>query len=307
MGLEEITKVLIFNPGVHPELLHIAKKLSIENVDFDYLTCLTFGYDSWVAGKDSNSWHISFLKKSLAKRITFIPESKILRVASVFDLLLSFTTRWLPFTNRILFTFRNRTIERVACKKLSNVKYDFVILQHTAGHKLIELATSIGIPVILNYSIAHHQWSQNLSIEEEKLNPKWAPYLQFPSNSHRERMRLNREIELCNWILVGSNFVKRTFIDEKIDGSKIKVIHLGVDLSEIGTHKKDDSRIYRRSRTKFDPIHIIFVGQLTQRKGLSYLIEAFSNANLPQGSTLQLVGHIPFPSIKNPIVAEIPP
>ena len=197
-----------------------------------------------------------------------------------------------------MFTLRNRLIESKAVRVFNSGEFSLVVIQQTAGFRIMELAKQKGIPTVLNYSIAHHQWALEEARKEVQFNPRWAPFMQFPSSSRRERIRLNREIELASWILVGSEFVKRTFLSYGISSSKIQVVNLGVNLAELGVATKDIRLARMEKRLPSDPLNVIFVGQITQRKGLSYLLESFNEANLPKRSKLELIGNTPFPKIR---------
>jgi glycosyltransferase involved in cell wall biosynthesis len=81
-------------------------------------------------------------------------------------------------------------------------------------------------------------------------------------------------------IFVLSSFQKGTFMEAGVDEDKLIVTPLGVDVEAFQPMPVGrDKKVFR----------VAFVGQISQRKGISYLIEAFSKAAIPE-SELLLVG-----------------
>ena len=73
------------------------------------------------------------------------------------------------------------------------------------------------------------------------------------------------EYEECDVIFVPSRFVQRSFIDRGIAEEKLRVVPYGVDLEMFRPARKDD-KVFR----------IIYVGEISVRKGIHYLLEAAS-------------------------------
>ena len=73
------------------------------------------------------------------------------------------------------------------------------------------------------------------------------------------------EYEECDVIFVPSRFVQRSFIDRGVAEEKLRVVPYGVDLEMFRPARKDD-KVFR----------IIYVGEISVRKGIHYLLEAAS-------------------------------
>lgn len=86
------------------------------------------------------------------------------------------------------------------------------------------------------------------------------------------------EYDAADAILVPSAFARRSFIKAGVSENKVHAIPFGVNTST-----------FRRSGTRDDRFRILFVGQLSVRKGLHVLLEAFRKADL-RNATLVLVG-----------------
>ena len=89
------------------------------------------------------------------------------------------------------------------------------------------------------------------------------------------------EYKIADHIMVPSEFAKNTFIKKGFDGSKISKVPYGVNLSLFKSKKK----------TKDSKFRIIYTGTLSVRKGVIYLLEAFSELNL-KNAELVLIGAI---------------
>ena len=85
---------------------------------------------------------------------------------------------------------------------------------------------------------------------------------------------------IADYISVPSRFAKQTYIDQGIDSKKIIQIPFGVDLKTFRPVLKED-KIFR----------VIFAGGLSLRKGLHYLLEAFSGLKL-KNAELLLIGPV---------------
>ncbi len=66
--------------------------------------------------------------------------------------------------------------------------------------------------------------------------------------------------------------MKETFVDSGVEEGKVVVTPYPTDLSRFAPAPRADDGVFR----------VLFVGQLTQRKGLSYLVEGFQRAAIPR-------------------------
>ena len=122
---------------------------------------------------------------------------------------------------------------------------------------------------VLNYPVAHHRVRRRERLEEMDRTPlfasTWPDFDDWPAGHEQ---RLDEEIRLADAVLVGSTYAADSFVAEGIPRSRMKVIPYGVDLRTF-TPRADGER---RDGARFEAI---FSGQMTQRKGLSYLLEGW--------------------------------
>jgi starch synthase len=72
-----------------------------------------------------------------------------------------------------------------------------------------------------------------------------------------------REYEAANAIAVPSTFVRRTFVESGVPAEKLYLCPYGVTLS-----------VFARQRRQDDRFRVLFVGSVSVRKGIGYLLEA---------------------------------
>lgn len=89
------------------------------------------------------------------------------------------------------------------------------------------------------------------------------------------------EADEADLITIPSNFVRDTFINEGVDPSKLRVVPYGVDTS----------LFYPSGTPPIDRFRLLFVGQFSLRKGVPYLLQAFSKFNHPN-KELVVVGSV---------------
>jgi glycosyltransferase involved in cell wall biosynthesis len=143
------------------------------------------------------------------------------------------------------------------------------------------VARQAGTLTVLNFQMVHHRYVRKLLLEEMELQPEFAtsltPYL-YASEMYDA---LDAEIYLADHILVGSSFAKLSFTAEGVLGSKITAIPYGTNLSMFTPTLAKPSR---------SGLRILFVGQISQLKGISYALEAYRRAKGPS-TRLTLVGN----------------
>lgn len=93
--------------------------------------------------------------------------------------------------------------------------------------------------------------------------------------------REKEEYQLCDHLVLLSEFAKKTFIDKGFDAQKIAKLSLGADLSLF----QPDSHPFQK------PLKVLYFGTLSLQKGVQYLLKAFER--MPRAvATLDLVGSI---------------
>jgi glycosyltransferase involved in cell wall biosynthesis len=134
----------------------------------------------------------------------------------------------------------------------------------------------MGILTLVQRASAHSRYQANLLAEE---------YSRWGLNYHRSEIAIRRaekEFEVSDYILIPSDFVRKSFIDQGISEEKLVQIPFGVDIKRF----KPESN--RNNRSKF---RVLFAGQISIRKGVGYLLEAWKELNW-EDAELCLVGRV---------------
>jgi len=158
---------------------------------------------------------------------------------------------------------------------------DVVVASYGTGRFAFEAIRRRGGRAVLSYPIAHNRYQQRFYAEEAELAPAFAaalPRLQELPAEYAER--LEAECELADGILVGSAFVRQSFLELGYDPRKIAITPYGVDTA----------RFMPRSAPRQDgTFRVLFVGQIGQRKGMSYLLRGYELFRRPD-CELHVVG-----------------
>jgi glycosyltransferase involved in cell wall biosynthesis len=168
---------------------------------------------------------------------------------------------------------------RLAAQARCVVAYEGFALEafHTAERN--------GARRLLNYPVAHHRQRRLVREEELTLEPDFAStWPGFTDWGPGHEARLDEEIELADGVLLGSDYAAQSFIAQGVAPGKLCVVPYGVDLQTFHpAHKPPPAA---PSQQHFE---VIYAGQLTQRKGLSYLLRAYAAFARPD-THLTLVG-----------------
>ncbi|MGC1342969.1 MAG: glycosyltransferase family 4 protein, partial [Candidatus Binataceae bacterium] len=123
--------------------------------------------------------------------------------------------------------------------------------------------------------------SSHIRFQNEILREEYARFdIPFAGIDARILERELAEYEFCDLISVPSTFSLRSFIEQGIPPEKLRLNPYGVDLAMFRPTPKRDS-VFR----------VLFVGSISIRKGVGYLLEAVRRASIPE-LDLVLIGHM---------------
>ena len=176
------------------------------------------------------------------------------------------------------------SLDRKVAKQLPKLRPATVYCYEDGALHTFEKAKSLGIPCIYELPIAYGRTSQQLLKEEAIRHPSWAHTLKGTQDSEAKMMRKEKEIELADLIICPSEFVRSSIPQNIIDSKPVAVIPYGTDSAKgtpmhLPTPKESEG-----------PLQLLYVGILTQRKGLADLFEAIKRLKDPSQIELHLVG-----------------
>ena len=149
-------------------------------------------------------------------------------------------------------------------------------------------AKKTGLNCVYDLPIGYWRAARELMLKERQLKPEWASTILGFNDSDAKLARKDEEIELADLIIVASKFTAETL--KLYPGTLPPVKIIPYAFPEVGEPKKYP----KPGETK--PLKILFVGGLSQRKGIAYLFEAVSN--LKFDFELTIVGQKSVPNCK---------
>jgi glycosyltransferase involved in cell wall biosynthesis len=126
-----------------------------------------------------------------------------------------------------------------------------------------------------------------LAEEYERLGLRYDP----PGLPYDKKVKA--EYVVADYLIVPSRYVQRTFIEAGFDPDRVCVLPYGVDVALFFALSESERGALPAPPpdTQHHPFRIVYAGQIIPRKGVHYLLEAFSR--LPMDDIeLLLVGHL---------------
>jgi glycosyltransferase involved in cell wall biosynthesis len=195
-------------------------------------------------------------------------------------------TRWLrPEAGPCCIDTVYRDLDEAAARRLRSHRPRFtaVYAYEDGADALFATARELGIPTIYDLPIGYWRVARRLLAEEAELSPEWAGTLGGLRDSEAKLARKDRELAQADAVFVASSFTRATLAEAPVPPRKIIVIPYGAPLPP------PDLEPARRAPG--EPLRVLFVGSLGQRKGLRYLLEAIGS--LGATCTLTLIGSVP--------------
>lgn len=164
--------------------------------------------------------------------------------------------------------------DRVAARSL-RPGADLFVGWSGSSLKTLRRAKSLGMIGVIERGSSHMLYQQKILTEEfARLGMRF-------SRTHPKAIEQEiAEYHEAEAIAVPSSFSRRTFLAEGVPDEKLIMAPYGADLSIFRPLPKEDQKF-----------RVIFCGALSIRKGLHYLLQAFSELRLP-GAELWLVGSV---------------
>jgi len=153
--------------------------------------------------------------------------------------------------------------------------------EHSAAESF-RAAGEKGIRRIYELTIGYWRVGLKILSEERELKPEWAATLDVLRDSDAKNARKDAELSGADHVIVPSDFVRATLREHPGFGASIDVIPYGAP----APRRQASAREPRK-----DALRLLYVGHLSQRKGVSYLFEAMQR--LEGLATLTLVGPKP--------------
>lgn len=272
-------KIAVSNPGVHPEVAVVAAHLGRSaGVELTYYTSGSLAADSRLLAVANGLLPAgSAPLRDMGRRR--LPEgldrAHVVQLGSGHELLYLGLRRRHPLLATRVMRRRTRVFDRRLARILRARPPDVLIAQSAGVSCALQAGRDSGATTILNAPIAHPVTAVRILRDEAARNPEWAGTFPLP-----DVLQGRSEARFADYIFGAGNFTRSAYVEEAgFDGTRFRSIPLGVDTNLFTPGRREPDGVFR----------VIFVGQLTQRKGLKYLIDAVDRLDLPKKELL-LVG-----------------
>jgi glycosyltransferase involved in cell wall biosynthesis len=231
----------------------------------EFWTCVAWDGKSWM-----NKLLPAGLKNQLRRRAF---DESILRVTRTRPLreagrLLSSALRIKSATRHESGTFCvdsvYRDLDCAVARRLRNLRDITAIYAYEDGAcESFREAQKCGIKRLYDLPIGYWRAGMKIQKEEAQLNPEWASTLVATLDSEEKLYRKDEELLRANQIIVASNFTQQTLRDAPKFSAPVEVFPYGAP--------EPDAQLALRCNRR---LRVLFAGSLSQRKGISYLIDA---------------------------------
>ena len=265
--------------------------IALSEADLLHEVITTIAYDP----KGSISQYLNSLPKTIGNRLNqelgrrtwTVPEKgtisthigkEVVRLALVQTGLY----RYLGLSRRGLVDWVYTSLDRHAAKHhLQNI--DAVYAYEDEAATTFQTAKQQGILCLYDLAIIFYRLSRDIQVQEAERFPDLAPALIAAKEPAWKIERKEQEVQLADHIFVASSITKKSLLDVGINSKKITVIPYGAPIDYFQPQPKADKNF-----------RALFVGRVSPRKGVHYLLQAWQELQLPDAELL-LVGSNQFP------------
>jgi len=132
-----------------------------------------------------------------------------------------------------------------------------------------------GICCLYDLPIPFYQFVRAIQAEEAERFPQLAVAIEAIQEPNWKIQRKNQELALADHIFVASSITQRSLLEAGVSAEKISVIPYGAPTEYFRPQAKPD-----------DQFRVLYVGRMSPRKGVQYLLEAWKSLKLPNAELL---------------------
>ena len=239
------------------------------------------------------------LYRELARRRlpTDIPEHCVVRTAALSDVMRVAMTRarFVSAADRTAWGYRHAArFDRGVAKSLRPGDGTVLAVAGAPTRRTLRQARALDLVSVLDFPLPHHAAAIATLRTEAQLVPAYADTLQLVSGNDPDWLasEIHEQAVMADHLLLLSSYALQTFVEAGIPEAKMSVVPLGVDTALFQPHPRTADGVFR----------VLFVGQITQRKGVSYLVEAFQAAAIPDAELVlagAIIGSTPWANVAN--------
>lgn len=171
-----------------------------------------------------------------------------------------------------------RSLDGQVAQRLGRGGFDAVYAYEDGAAESFRVARERGVLRIYDLPIGYWRAARAILEEEAKREPEWAATITGNHDSPRKTARKDAELREADLVFVASSFTLRTLDAAPDFHAPVAVLPYGAPVIPAA----------EAERTPSDALRVLFVGGLSQRKGLSYLFGAIRA--LRGAATLTVIG-----------------
>jgi glycosyltransferase involved in cell wall biosynthesis len=240
-------------------------------------------------------------KKAASRHCDDLDDEDVIQFSEFGGLIVLFCHN-IPFANRWYWQIK-RSVEDRFAKKVARLaastEADAVICYDGCSATLFEELGRISPKTvrIIDMSAANALYLREVYERDEVLKPAYSESLHGWKRvwDPVDVERTMREISSADGFLCGSSFVERSLAFSGVEPERCEVCHYGVD-TEAFPYRQ------RTAKSSKEPLSFVYLGMVSEHKGISYLFEAFRS--IPkERAKLICIGKI---NIPDSITANLP-
>lgn len=169
--------------------------------------------------------------------------------------------------------------------EIASQRADILIGTDDASRDAFRIAKKHGLICILDMSIGHRLTGKRIAEEEQTLQPAFAASMADMTPREEDIRYGSEEVELADYFLIGSSFARQSLIENGANPDRIFVVPYGADMDLY--HPASES-----NHPSGNKLRVLFAGYATQRKGISYLLDAIHQLKPHYDISLTICGAI---------------
>ncbi len=200
----------------------------------------------------------------LRKRERVGLDIKDVKTIGVYEWLYLLSNKIFPTTSKILIEIKNKRFGSRAATYCAHARPRVIFAPLTAALPVFKAAKANNIFCVLDQYIGHPAELNKVLEEELRKNPNLKKVTKdYVSDENLKFMA--KEIASADLLVAGSEFVKKTLLNNNVPENKIAVVPYGVDLNLFKPKVAAEND---------NILKILFTGNISIRKGCHYLLEA---------------------------------
>lgn len=281
MSAQDKSSFLVVHPSGNTYVRHDLQALYEAGLLWRYLTGIGVSRDSaWL--------NIPGIGKELARRAVNLPASKIqthavrewvrlLAPRMGANWLTQHETGWACVD--AVFHDLDHTAAKVIVR--SHHQANAILAYEDGAEACFTAAKAAGWTTVYHLPIAYGPYARHIFLEEAQRLPEWASTLQGNRDSPAKLARKERELALAEVIICPSNFVLESLPADIRRSKRCHLVPYGAPaVAKENVRGRDNNR----------PLRLLFVGALSQRKGLADIFAALQLLHCPADIELVLLG-----------------